>query len=110
MNDSKHQSKEEEIEEVRRHVRQHKIIALGLVAATVLTICVSLTSLNPSLKIAIAMAIACTQGFLIVAFFMNLISEKKMIFSVLVVTVLFFTVQMGVTVWARLPMNEVHLK
>jgi heme/copper-type cytochrome/quinol oxidase subunit 4 len=111
MNDSKHQSKEEEIAEIQRHARQHIIMAFGLAAATGLTIWTSLQpGISPAVKIAIAMAIACSQGFLILAFFMNLMTEKKMIFSVLIITFLFFFVQMGVTVWARLPMNEIHLQ
>ena len=111
MSSAQNQTKHQEIEEVRRHVRQHKIIALGLVAGTVLTIWASKIPFgNPSINIAIALGIACIQAFLIVAFFMNLISEKKMIYAVLVFTTVFFVVQMGVTVWARSPSNEVQIR
>jgi len=111
MSSPQHQVDPREIEDVRRHVRQHKIIALGLVVGTVLTVLASRTDFhNPSINIAIAMAIACVQGFFIVGFFMHLISEKKMIYSVLVITAFFFVVQMGVTVWARSHGNEIHIQ
>jgi caa(3)-type oxidase subunit IV len=100
-----------EIEDVRRHIRQHVIIAIGLVIGTVLTVLSSRTDFhNPSINIAIAMAIASVQGFFIVGFFMHLISEKKMIYSVLVITAFFFVVQMAVTVWARSHGNEIHIQ
>jgi caa(3)-type oxidase subunit IV len=111
MNDTHNRTKEQEIEEVRRHVRRHKVIAVGLVAGTVLTIWASRMNLgNPSLSIGIAMGIASVQAFLIVGFFMNLISERKMILSVLVFTTVFFVAQMGVTLWARMPDNVVHIR
>lgn len=111
MSSSPHKVDPQEIEEVRRHIRQHLIIAVGLVVGTILTVLSSRTDFhNPSLNIAIAMAIACVQGFFIVGFFMHLISEKKMIYSVLVITAFFFVVQMAVTVWARSPENAVHVQ
>lgn len=42
--------------------------------------------------IAIALVIACTKGFLVAGFFMHLLSEKKLIYSVLALTVFFFAV------------------
>jgi hypothetical protein len=41
---------------------------------------------------------------------MGLISEKKIIFSFLAFTAIFFVVQMGVTIWARSHDNEVQIK
>jgi caa(3)-type oxidase subunit IV len=111
MSDPQNQTKEQEIAEVQRHVRQHKIIALGLVAGTVLTIWASKLPIGgSSFHVAFALLIACTQAFLIVGFFMNLISEKKMIYLVLVATVFFFIVQMAVTLWARMPENVVQMR
>jgi len=111
MSNTQNQTKEQKVAEIQRHVRQHKIIALGLVAGTVLTIWASKMEFgNHSINIAIAMVIACTQAFLIVGFFMNLISEKKMIYSVVVFAAVFFVVQMGITLWARSPDNVVQMR
>ena len=106
MSDTEH----ENIEDIKRHVRHHIIIAGGLAIGTALTIWASLTDFHHGhgINIAIAMAIATIQGFLILGFYMNLLSEKKMIYSVLVFTVVFFVVQMGVTLWARMPDNVIH--
>ncbi len=41
-------------------------------------------------------------------FFMHLLSEKKMIYSFLIFTAIFFVVMMFITTWAHLPDNVVH--
>jgi len=46
----------------------------------------------PHIAIVIALVIACTKGFLVAGFFMHLLSEKKLIYSVLGLTVFFFAV------------------
>ena len=40
----------------------------------------------------VALAIACTKGFLVAGFFMHLLSEKRLIYGILVLTVFFFAV------------------
>jgi hypothetical protein len=51
-------------------------------------------------KVAMILAIACTNAFVVAGFLMHLISEKKMIYTLLAFTVFFFTGLMGLTVWA----------
>ena len=46
------------------------------------------------------LAIACVNAFVVAGFLMHLISEKKMIYTVLAFTVFFFTGLIGLTVYA----------
>ena len=43
-----------------------------------------------ALTVAIALFIACIKGFLVAGYFMHLISEKKMIYGILIATFFFF--------------------
>jgi caa(3)-type oxidase subunit IV len=109
MTDSTTQAKD--IADVKRHVRQHLIIAVGLVIGVVLTICFSRMNFgNHNINIAISLLIAAAQAFCIAGFFMHLMSEKKMIYSFLVFTAIFLVVQMGITIWSHLPDNVVHMR
>jgi hypothetical protein len=47
---------------------------------------------------------------LVAGFFMHLISEKKMIYSVLAFTVFFFAALMYLTIWSMERGNIIHLQ
>lgn len=51
-------------------------------------------------KVAMILVVACTNAFVVAGFLMHLISEKKMIYTLLAFTVFFFTGLIGLTVWA----------
>ena len=51
-------------------------------------------------KVAMILAIACTNAFVVAGFLMHLISEKKMIYTLLAFTTFFFAGLIGLTVWA----------
>jgi caa(3)-type oxidase subunit IV len=53
-----------------------------------------------TVKVAAIIAIACVNAFVVAGFLMHLLSEKKMIYTVLGFTVFFFAGLMGLTVWA----------
>jgi caa(3)-type oxidase subunit IV len=61
-------------------------------------------------KVAAIIAIACVNAFVVAGFLMHLLSEKKMIFTVLAFTVFFFAGLMGLTLWAMhdLPAGSSH--
>jgi caa(3)-type oxidase subunit IV len=100
---------EQELQDVKKHVRQHVIIAIGLALGSLTTIWTSQTNFGSfSLNVAATLAIASVQAFLVAAFFMHLLSEKKVIYCFLVFTAIFFVAVIGVTFWARMPANVVH--
>ncbi len=92
---------EHSVEEIQKHVRRYIIIGIALMLGTALTVWASFINFgSPTYNIVVALIIACAKGFLVAGFFMHLISEKKMIYSVLVFTVLFFIALMFLTLWS----------
>ncbi len=63
-----------------------------------------------ALTVAIALFIACVKGFLVAGYFMHLISEKKMIYGILLATVFFFAGLMYLTIWSMSPDSLIHIK
>ncbi len=53
-----------------------------------------------TLKVALILAIAVVNAFLVAGYLMHLLSEKKLVYSVLILTVAFFIGLMGLTLWA----------
>ncbi|HEX3719648.1 MAG TPA: cytochrome C oxidase subunit IV family protein [Verrucomicrobiae bacterium] len=89
------------VEEVKKHVRQYLIIGAALIAGTILTVWASLINFgSKEINIVVALVIASAKGFLVVGFFMHLLSEKKMIYSVLATTVFFFAALLYLTLWS----------
>jgi len=102
---------EHSLEDVRKHVRTYIIIGIALMAGTLLTVWASLIDFGSrEYNIAIALLIASVKGFLVVGFFMHLISEKKMIYSVLVFTVFFFIALMFLTLWSMAHGSIIHIR
>jgi len=103
------QASEKDLADVRRHVRQHSIIAVGIALGTGLTLITSQHNFGSSaLNVGLTIAVACVQGFLVAGFFMHLLSEKKLIYSFLIFTAVFFAVMMIITTVAHMPTNVVH--
>ncbi len=75
-----------------RHVRAALIVFGALLALTVVTVVVAELDLPKREAIALALFIATVKGSLVAAYFMHLLSERKMIFAVLGLTVAFFFV------------------
>lgn len=88
------------VEEVRKHVRTYIMVFVALMALTVVTVSVSYLHLNVHLAIAVALFIATIKGSLVAAYFMHLVSEKKLIYYTLLLTFTFFVVLMVIpTSW-----------
>jgi len=99
------------VEEVQKHVRTYLIIGVALMIGTVLTVWASLINFGGiEINIVVALVIASVKGFLVVGFFMHLLSEKKMIYSVLATTVFFFTALLFLTLWSMAHGNIVQIR
>ncbi len=78
-------------EEIRREMRVYLTVFAGLAVLTAATVAARfLLHLPLGQAIALALAIACLKGFLVAGFFMHLLSEKKVIYGVLILTGIFF--------------------
>jgi cytochrome c oxidase subunit 4 len=76
--------------DIDKHVRVYVIVFVALMALTLITVAISYLDLPPKLAIALALFVATIKGSLVACYFMHLISEKKLIYAVLVITVIKF--------------------
>lgn len=86
------------IEEVRRHVRIYMIIFASLAFLTIVTVAVGYLHLQITWALIIALFIATIKGTLVASFFMHLSSEKRVIYSFLIVTVVLLVVLFILTI------------
>jgi cytochrome c oxidase subunit 4 len=76
--------------EIDRHVRVYITVFVALMALTIVTVAVSYLDLPPAMAITVALFVATIKGTLVAGYFMHLISEKRLIYAVLVITVVKF--------------------
>ena len=76
--------------DVSKHMGPYYAVFVALLCLTAITVGVSYLKLNRPLAITVALIIATIKAGLVAAVFMHLISEKKVIYAVLILTALFF--------------------
>ena len=86
--------------DVAKHVRGYLIIGATLIIGTVLTVLASYIDLGHHWNVVLALVIATAKASLVALFFMHLISEKQMIYTVLAFTAFFFVGLMFITIAA----------
>ena len=84
-------------EAIRKHVRTYLGVFVALLVGTLITVGVAQVDLGRG-NIAVALIIAAIEAALVGAFFMHLVSEKKMIYTIMAFTVVFFVALMLLTV------------
>ena len=85
-------------EEVARHVRVYVTVFGALLALTTITVAASYLNVSMGVAILIALLIASVKGSLVACYFMHLLSERKLILAVLLLTVTFFVILMSLPV------------
>lgn len=78
--------------DIDRHVRVYILVFVALMILTVITVAVSYLHLPVRMAVAVALLVATIKGSLVACYFMHLISERKLIYAVLALTVVFFVV------------------
>ena len=76
--------------DIDRHVRVYITVFVALMVLTIVTVAVSRVHLSVPLAVTVALIVATIKGSLVACYFMHLISEKKLIYAVLVLTAVFF--------------------
>ena len=76
--------------DIDRHVRVYITVFVALMVLTLITVAVSYLDLSISTAVTVALLIATIKGSLVACYFMHLISEKKLIYAVLILTAAFF--------------------
>jgi cytochrome c oxidase subunit 4 len=89
-------------EAIRKEIRRYLMVFGALAVFTVITVAIAQLHLPTWQAVALALVVATIKGSLVAAFFMHLVSEKKLIYAVLVLTVFFF----GMLMWG--PWHHKH--
>jgi|ERR1700722_16932315 len=98
-------------DDIQHHVKRYLLVFYALIVGTVFTVAASWIHIDSvALTVAIALFIACVKGFLVAGYFMHLISEKKMIYGILIATIFFFAGLMYLTIWSMSPESLIHIK
>jgi cytochrome c oxidase subunit 4 len=84
--------------DIDKHVRIYITVFVALMALTLVTVAVSRYHLPVPIAVSVALIVATIKGSLVACYFMHLISEKKLIYAVLVLTVVFFAALLALPV------------
>jgi cytochrome c oxidase subunit IV len=76
--------------EIDKHVKVYITVFVALMVLTIVTVAISRYHLPVPIAITVALLVATIKGSLVACYFMHLISEKKLIYAVLVLTAAFF--------------------
>ena len=82
----------DDVESIRKQTRIYLFVFLALAVLTVVTVGVAYLHMPPVMAVVVALLIAGIKGSLVAGFFMHLIAERKAIYWILVLTVVFFLV------------------
>lgn len=89
-------------EQIRAEMKVYLTVFGGLIALTIATVVACFGFKLPvHYAIMVALAIAVSKGFLVAGYFMHLLSEKRVVYAVLALTVFFF----GLLIW--LPLHDI---
>jgi cytochrome c oxidase subunit 4 len=84
--------------DIDKHVRVYITVFVALMILTVITVAVSYLHLSVPMAVTVALFVAIVKGSLVAGYFMHLVSEKKLIYAVLVLTIVFFAALMALPV------------
>ncbi len=77
-------------EDIKKETRVYILVFVALAALTLVTVGVSYLDLSGGAAVGLALLIASIKGSLVAAYFMHLLSERKLVYAVLLLTVVFF--------------------
>jgi cytochrome c oxidase subunit 4 len=84
--------------DIDRHVKVYITVFVALMILTIITVAISRLHLSVPIAVTVALFVAIIKGSLVAGYFMHLISEKKVIYAVLVLTAVFFAALMALPV------------
>ena len=87
---SDHASTSDHAADIDRHVRIYITVFAVLMVLTIVTVAISYLHLPVPIAVTVALLVATVKGALVACYFMHLVSEKKLIYAVLVLTAVFF--------------------
>ena len=84
--------------DIDKHVRVYIMVFVALMVLTVVTVAISRFHLPVPIAVTVALIVALIKGSLVAGYFMHLVSEKKLIYAVLALTIAFFLPLMALPV------------
>ena len=84
--------------DIDRHVRVYITVFVVLMVLTIITVAISYLHLPVAAAVSVALLVATVKGSLVACYFMHLISEKKLIYAVLLLTIVFFAALLALPV------------
>jgi cytochrome c oxidase subunit 4 len=84
--------------DIDKHVRVYITVFVALMVLTVITVAISYLDLAVPLAVTVALFVAIVKGSLVAGYFMHLVSEKKLIYAVLALTIAFFVALLALPV------------
>jgi cytochrome c oxidase subunit 4 len=84
--------------DIDKHVKVYISVFVALMVLTIITVAISYLDLSVPMAVTVALFVATIKGGLVAGYFMHLVSEKKLIYAVLAVTVAFFVVLLALPV------------
>jgi len=88
-------------ESFKSHARRSLTVFCIVVCVTGVMVATSLAPIgNPRVTIALILTAAVVNAFLVAAHLMHLLSERRIVITVLLFTAIFFVGLMGLTIWA----------
>jgi cytochrome c oxidase subunit 4 len=85
--------------DIDKHVRVYITVFVALMILTIVTVAVSRFHFPVPIAVSVALIVATIKGALVACYFMHLISEKKLIYAVLALTVVFFAALIALPVF-----------
>lgn len=92
---------------IKKHVKIYILVFVALAFLTIVTVTVSYLELTMAAAIAVALLIAAVKATLVASYFMHLISERNLIYWVLLITVVFFFVLLMIPVLTDQDMSRI---
>lgn len=95
---------------ISKHVRVYIVVFVALLVGTAVTVGLNYMHFDSVvLTVSIALFVAVIKASLVACYFMHLISEKKMIYTILIFTACFFIGLMFLTMWSMhdFPLNTI---
>ncbi len=88
--------------DIKKHIRVYLAVFIALLVGTVITVVLNYQHFESSfVTVAVALFVATIKAFLVAAYFMHLMAEKKAIYAMLAVTVFFAVSMMYLMIWSR---------
>ena len=84
--------------DIDKHVRIYITVFVALMVLTIITVAIARVHLPLPIAVTAALLVATIKGSLVACYFMHLISEKRLIYAVLVLTVVFFAALLALPV------------